>query len=259
MTEKNQEVEIDLMQLFQALLRKAWALILAAVIFGGCALGYTSLFVSPTYRARTLMYVNNNSMSLGDTKFSISSGDLAAAQSLVDTYAIILETRSTLDEVKEAANLPYSYEQLCAMIDAGSVNGTEIFYIDVTSISPVEAEKIANTIAQILPGKIASIVDGCSARVVDYAVVPASKASPSVAKNAVLGALVGFVLAAGIVVIQELMDDEIQDVNYLLETYDIPVLAVIPDLEKSGSDKYGYKYGYGSASASAAKGGKKHD
>lgn len=253
MKEKNQdEVEIDLLQLARALLKNVWAIILAMVIFGGCTLAYTAVFVKPLYEAESLMYVNNNSLSVGDAKLSISSGDITAAKSLVDTYAIILKTRATLEDVIEQADVPCSYEQLAHMIEAGSVNGTEVFYIKVTNENPQMAEKIANTISQILPEKIASIVEGCSARIVDYAVVPSHRSSPSLSKNTVLGALVGFVLACGIIIVKELMDDEIRSSDYLIETYDLPVLAVIPDLsDQSPTSTY-------DTYARAVNGGKKH-
>ena len=236
------------MQLFRALLKRSWAIILAAVIFGSGALVYTTLFVTPLYKARTLMYVNNNAVSVGDMKMSISSGDLNAAQSLVDTYTIILGTRATLDDVAEIAGLNYSYEDLKKMISAAPVNSTQIFYVEVTSPDAKEAELIANTIGQILPEKIASIVEGSSARIVDYAVVPAHKASPSIAKNTILGMLVGIVIACGIIVVRELMDDEIHSADYLTDTFDIPLLASVPELTINSTASDYYEYGYGKSS-----------
>ena len=108
------------------------------------------------------MYVNNSSISVGSTQVNLS--DLTAAQSLVETYMVILKTRGTLEEVIKEANLPYDYEQLSGMIEAGAVNSTEVFSISVTSASPEEAEKIANTIAELLPNRIADIVEGSSVR-----------------------------------------------------------------------------------------------
>ena len=254
MNRNDEEVEIDLMQLFRALMQKAWAIILAAVIFGGCAMVYTLAFVTPLYKARTLMYVNNSAVSVGDAKLSVSTADLSAAQGLVDTNTIILGTRSTLDDVIEEAGLPYSYEYVKSMISAAPVNGTQIFYVDVTSPYPKEAELIANTIGRVLPGKIAAIVEGTSARIVDYAVVPAHRSSPSLAKNTILGMLVGIVLSCGWIVVKELMDDEIRNPDYLTETFELPVLAVVPELTaktSSGYYKYGYSYGYGRPSRSA--------
>ena len=73
-------------------------------------------------------------------------------------------------------------------------------------------------------------MEGSSARIVDYAVVPSAKYAPSLGKNAVIGAILGFVLICGIIVVMELLDEQIHDSDYLSQTYDIPVLAVIPDL-----------------------------
>ena len=224
------EMEIDLLKLARALWRRAWAIMLAAVIFGGAALTYTAIFVTPLYKAEALMYVNSSNISVGGAKVSISQGELTAAQSLIKTYAVILSTRTTLNDVIEQSGVSYTYEELKEMISAQSVNSTEVFSITVTSPSPREAEMLANTIARILPEKIAAIVEGSSARIVDYAVEPAKKASPSLSKNALIGAMLGFVLACGIVVIMELTDEQIHDSDYLIQTYDIPVLAVIPDL-----------------------------
>lgn len=235
-----EEMEIDLLKLVKALWCKAWAIVLAAAICGGAVLAYTALFVTPLYKAEALMYVNSSDISVGGAKVSISQGELSAAQSLVKTYIVILNTRTTLNDVIEQSGVSYTYEELKEMISAESVNSTEIFSISVTSPDPQEAELLANAIVRVLPEKIASIVEGTSARIVDYAVVPSHRSSPSLSKNTMIGALLGFVLACGIIVVMELMDEQIHDPDYLIQTYDIPVLAVIPDLlsTKSTNDYY---------------------
>ena len=237
---ENGELEIDLLKLLQALWRKAWAIVLVTAIAGGAVFAATAVFIRPKYRAEALMYVNSSNISVGGTKVSISQSELSAAQTLVDTYIVILNTRTTLEDVIERTGVSYDYEELKEMITAESVNGTEVFSIQVVSKDPAEAEKLANAIAQTLPEKIASIVEGSSARIVDYAVIPAEKDSPSLVRNTIIGMILGFVLVCGIIVVQELMDDQIHDADYLTQTYDIPVLAVIPDLlsTKSSNDYY---------------------
>lgn len=235
----NDEMEIDLLELLSALWQRVWSIVLAAVMLATAALAGTVFFVTPLYEAKALMYVNS-SLSVGG-KVSISMAELNAAQSLIDTYAVILKTRTTLNDVIAETGVPYTYEELEKMITAESVNGTEIFAITVTSPSPQEAEQLANAVAEILPDKIASIVEGSSVRIVDYAVVPAHKASPSLVKNTIIGGLLGFVLMCGVVVVQFLMDDKIHDSDYLTKTYDIPVLAVIPDLLTSKHENEYYR------------------
>ena len=235
MNNETGELEIDLLRMAQALWKKAVGIVIAGVLAAAAALGYTAFFVTPLYKAEALMYVNSNNISVGSTKVSISQAELSAAQTLVDTYIVILNTRATLSEVIAQTKVNYTYEQLKKMISAQSVNSTEVFSITVTSPDPKEAEVLANAIAQILPQKIASIVEGSSARIVDYAVEPSEKASPSLRGNMLLGFVIGVIGACAVVVIRELMDDLIHDSDYLIQTYDIPVLAVIPDLLASQS------------------------
>ena len=238
--QREQELEIDCLELARALWKKAWAILLVAVIVAGSVLACTVVFIKPKYTAQTLLYVNSSNISLGSAKVSISASELSAAQSLVDTYIVILKTRTTLNDVIAQSGVPYTYEEIIEndMIKAEAVNSTEVFAIEVTSTDPKEAETLANTIGAVLPNKIASIVEGSSARIVDYAVVPSKKSSPNLTKNTLIGFVLGAFLAAAAVVVEKLMDTKVRDTDYLKQTYDIPVLAVIPDLTSSGGKNY---------------------
>lgn len=240
---ETQYMEIDLLRLAKAILHRAWAVVLVTIAAAAVAFAYAALVITPMYKSRALMYVNNSSISLGSTSVSIQSGELSAAKSLVDTYTVILKTRRTLEAVIEKAGLEMDYETLYKMVSAYDVNNTEIFQIEVTSADPKEAEVIANTIASVLPEKISGIVEGSSVRIVDYAVVPSKKSSPNVTKYTMVGAVLGFVLICGIIAIMEISDNLIKDEDYLLQTYTLPVLAAIPDLEDSTAAGGYYSYG----------------
>ena len=180
------------------------------------------------------MYVNNSSFALGSTTFSFNASELAAAQSLVDTYIIILGTRTTLNEVIAQAGLEMTYEQLNGMISASAVKGTEVFRITVTCTDPVLAAHIANTIAEVLPAKVANIVEGSSVRLVDYAVVATQKSAPNLTMYAASGMLAGFVIACALVILAVLSDDKIHEEEFLTKRYGVPVLASIPNLRRGG-------------------------
>ena len=238
MNKNNDEIEIDLIKLVKTLWQKALVIILIAVIMATATFAVTLLFITPQYQATASLYVNNSSFSFGASSFSISSSELSASSSLVNTYIYILKSRTTLEDVISTADIPYNYEQLAKMISAKAVTGTAAFDVTITSTSPTEAELIANTIAQVLPERISEIVDGSSVRIVDYAIVPAHRASPSFTKNTIIGFLVGGILAAAVVVIKFLIDEQndvlIHSADELRELYpDITVLALIPDMRLS--------------------------
>jgi capsular polysaccharide biosynthesis protein len=239
------ESEIDLLELARVLWRRAWLVVLSTILVAAMAFGYTYCLVTPLYTASALLYVNNSSFSVGSTSFSISASELSAAKTLVDTYGVILLSRTTLEEVIEVDNLDYTYEELYSMITTGAVNDTEIFEVTVTSDSPAEAESIANTIAGILPEKISNIVEGSDVRIVDYAVIPSHRTSPSYTKNTAVGGILGFVLAAAYIILRYLLDENIHTEDYLTQTYpNIPLLAVVPDMSESkGRDSSGGYYG----------------
>ncbi len=247
----NGVVEIDLLVLLRALWRNALVIILVAILCGGLAFGGTYFFITPKYEATAMMYVNNSTVSVGSTNFSISSGELSAAQTLVDTYIVILNTRTTLDEIIEESGIPYTVEDINRrkMISASAVKGTGVFAVTVESESPTEAELIANTIAKVLPDRIADIIDGSDVRIVDYAIVPAHRSSPSYIKNTAVGGLIGIVLVSAVICVKEIFGKEedvlIHSSDDLSDLFaDIPVLAVVPDMR--ASSRKGYYSAYSS-------------
>lgn len=246
MKKTDEIIEIDVLRIAKAIWQRLWAVILAAVVCGSGAFGLTYIFIEPTYEASALLYVNNSNFSVGNTSFNISTSSLSAAQELVNTYIVILEARTSLNEIIEYAEIDRSYLELKEMISAAPVNSTEIFEVVVTSTDPAESEKIANAIARILPKRIAEIVDGSSVRVVDYAVTPTTRSGPSYSRNAFIGIIIGVLISVAIIVVYELFDVFIRDEQYLTQTYPYPVLASIPDMRAPKSNSY-YTSSYSSA------------
>lgn len=255
------EMEIDILRLVKLLWKKLWIIAIVTVLAGALGFSYSAFLVTPMYQSSAMMYVNNSSFTVGSTSFSISSGELSAAKSLLDTYVVILKTRTTLEEVIREAELDYTYEELDKMVSAASVSSTEVFRVTVTAPDPVEAELIVRTIVDILPDRISEIVDGSSVRIVDTAIVPTRRSSPSHTKNAMIGMALGLVLSCGVIVVMDLLNNTIRDEDYLTEVYGLPMLAIVPDMNAKHHGKYGYyKYGdysyYGRKAENENEGGK---
>lgn len=241
MNDNNGETVIDLFELLGALVKKIWIVVILTVVGAILAFAYTLLLVTPMYKSSALLYVNNSDFSLGNTSFSLTTGDLSASKSLVETYSVILKSRTVINQVIELSGENYTYDQMKGMVEASSVNNTQIFSITVTSSNPQEAEKLANLFAEVLPNTIAEIVNGNSVKIVDYAVIAAKRSSPNYTKNTAIGAFIGLILSVAIVIISYLRDDIIHSEDYITKTYpNIPLLTVVPDLINTKSDGYGY-------------------
>ncbi len=246
----DEEVTIDLVQVVRILWKYVVLILIVAMIGAALLFFYARMFITPKYEANALFYVNNSTFSLSSA-VRISTGELNAAADLVDTYVAIMQSRANMEQVIEQSGVNYTYEELRKMVSAKAVNSTGLFQVTVRSTNPEEARNLANVIATILPAKISDIVTNSSVVVVDYAVTPHERVSPSYTKYAAIGFLLGFVFCSAVVLIVSFFDDVIHDEEYLLQTYDVPVLATIPDLTVKNSGKYGY---YGT-SGKAKRGG----
>ena len=240
--EKNDDLSFDLQRIIDALLSKAWLITIVAVLCAAMTLVGTIFLVTPKYDSAVMFYVNNSSLSMGDIDLDISSADITASRSLVDSYIVILNTRETLNDVIDYAGVNRSYGAVRSMISASAVDSTEIFKVVVRSESPTEAEQIASAIAYILPKRIDSIINGTSAKIVDSAIVPTSPSSPNYTTNTIIGFLVGALAVCAIIILREIFDVTIRSEEDLVKAMGSNmVLTAVPNMNTSGKSS-GYYY-----------------
>ena len=105
-----QEDVIDLQEIFWALRRKIWLIILAAVIGTGAAGAYSYFMISPTYSSTSLIYIDGGSGSISGAISSLS--DLQIGEALTADYSVIIKSRPVLEEVIDNLGLDISYKSL---------------------------------------------------------------------------------------------------------------------------------------------------
>lgn len=238
----NKEIaEISFMRLFDAVMKKLWLVMLMSVLGAVLTFAITFFLITPKYESAAMFYVNNNSLSVGDASFSLSSSDISASKSLVDTYIVILDTWETQKDVIDYAGLDMTCEQFKEMVSSAAVNETEVFRVTITSENPEEASKLANAVAYILPKRINSIVEGTSAQIVSSARTPTKPSSPNFIINSLVGFIFGLVLSISAIALKTLLDVTIRTEADVLQSSGLPLLAKVPDMEKKAkSGQYGY-------------------
>lgn len=114
------------------------------------------------YTVTLQCYVNN----LSETP-AFSSDDITASKGSVDTYTVILQSRSVLDAVIKQSGFDYTYEELRSMIKVVNKDDSEVFEIRITAPNKADAAKIADTLATVLPEKLENILEGSNFSIVD--------------------------------------------------------------------------------------------
>ena len=238
MEQRNDIVELDIKALLLFILRKAWIIVLAAIVLAGLVFGYAKMFITPQYSASIRLYTNNI---YEESKGEIQAGQLTAAAYLAEAYMVILEGKPVLNEVLKATELQdkYTVDQLRSMISADTINQTEIFQVTITCPDSKEAAVLANAFAEVLPRELPNIVNGSDVRLVDYAVESKQVVFPRYNIIVLVAAIVGALIASAGLILREFLDDGIDSEEYLTTVYEeIPLLAVVPDAKEPKGKNY---------------------
>ena len=225
------ELTIDLGELFRVLLSKIHIIVLAAILMALVAFVGTKLFVTPMYTSVTKMYV----LAKDDNNTSSTSSNLTAGSMLTKDYMELVKSRPVLEKAISVLNLKMEPEQLAGMITAETPTDTRIMSISVQSSNPKQAKEIADAVRDAVSVQIKEIMSVDSVNTVEEGNLPTSPSSPNTMKNMMLGAVLGFVIAVGIITLIYLLDDTIKTPEDVENYLGLNVLTSIPI--RSGATK----------------------
>lgn len=228
--QQNEEIEIDLLEIFYVLLSKIWVIILATALGFGVAAGYTIAFIDPIYSSTSTLYVMTKSTSI------TSLTDLQVGSSLTKDYQVFITSRPVVDKVIEELELDMTYEEFVANVTINNPQDTRFINITVNNKDAYMAKTIVDKLTDVSAERMEEIMETEAPNVADYGHVAEEKTSPSTTKNAIMGALVGFVLSAGIIIVLFLLDDSIQTSEDVERYIGINTLGIIP-LEEGTTKK----------------------
>lgn len=237
----DEELEIDLRELFFVLLGKVHILILAFIL-GALALYLVSItFLSNKYQSSTSIYVLNR-----QDNNVVTYSDLQSGTQLTKDYAELVKSRSVTEKVINQLKLNTVYtdmreldsRQLAGMISVDNTTDTRIIRITVTDTNPARAQDIANAIREAASLHIEAVMDIEAVNVVDYAEMPTEAVSPNILLNTLIGAAAGAITAAFIIILLHLSDDRIKGPDDVEKYLGTSVLGTIPlDNSMSKIDK----------------------
>lgn len=221
-----EEEEIDLLELFSLLWNNILPLIALAVGAGILALLVCKFLITPQYTASIDLIVNTRQ----DNSATVTNDNINSAKSLASTYAVVIKSNLVLDEVIQTLGLDMTYKELAQTISVESVNSTQIMEITVKNADPALAGKIVEAIATIAPDMIVDTVEAGSCKIVSKVDINEKPVSPNTKRDVALAMVAAFVLAYGILVLNHLLHNYIEDDEDVQKQLDLPVLGLIPEI-----------------------------
>ncbi|WP_179859713.1 YveK family protein [Faecalibacterium langellae] len=221
------EDTIDLLELALGLLEH-WKLIAVTAVTGAVLMAlYTFFLVTPMYKATATIYV----VSRNDSVLNFS--DLQVGSELTSDYIKVFEMWEVHEKVISNLDLDYTYTNMASMLSVTNTSDTRMLDITVTNPDPEEAAAIANEYADVGAKYISEKMKTDEPTLMSSARVPENPFSPNKAKNILLGFVVGFVLACGVVVVRILLDDTYKTAEDIRKYAGLVVLASVPMAENA--------------------------
>lgn len=173
----NDEIEIDLRQIFIVIMSKIAIILLVGVIFGLAAFIGSKLLLKPVYRSQTSLYVLNK-QSQGTTTLS----DLQSSTQLTQDYMILVKSRTVTEKVISDLGLNTTNEKLAKQISVSTPSDSRVLEITVSNNDQYEAKRIADKVAEISADSICDIMQIEKVNVFEEANIPEKPSSPNCLK-----------------------------------------------------------------------------
>lgn len=244
--------ELDIKQLIGIFFEKKWFIILSILVFAAIGFGYSKYYLTPMYESSTRLVLaasekkenqnemnkNNEDENINQNKQeTITQADVLLNSNLVSTYSELIKTNDVIRKVVNNLNLDIDQEELKKSISVNSVKDTELIEIDVETKDAKQSAQIANEISKVFIDKVAEIYNINNVYIVEEAEASEEPTNINTVKDIVTFALVGLVMASGIILLQNMLDTTVKTEEDIEETLGITVIATIPDYDFNNMSK----------------------
>lgn len=223
-TELNDEVQIDLSELFK-LIKKHLRLIIIFMLVGIILVGsYTTFMVDKKYSSQGTILLKSDVVD-----GAVDSRQLVSNNSMIANYIKLLQGNNIQDKI--AKNLDISKGIVRSSLQISNTEDTQIIEITATTTDAGLSKRIVDETIKVFTETVKEMLDVSNIIIVDNAEINAYPVSPSLQKNMFLGAVGGIVIALGYILLTYLLDSKIKTPEVAEQVLDLPVLGMVPYFE----------------------------
>ena len=227
-TAKSVMSDISVVDIINMMLTFWWFIVILAVLVGGATDTYFKISAVPEYKSTARIYINTEGQ---QSSTDVNAGALINAGNLLPTYIDVLQSNTFLQQVSDDLDNKYSESEIKSMTTMEAVIDTNIISLEVVNADAHVSYLIASSIVNNAPNEIARVFGGGSTKLTEYPKEASNAEATHTARNAVIGALVGAVVAMLIIFLVNLFDTRVKNKDELIEKYGLPILGEMPSLE----------------------------
>lgn len=217
--------EIDLLELFRAVLKYIRLIIVLCIVFGLGGFFGTKFLITPTYTARTSIYLTPQ---INDTG-SLDYNSQMANSKLVTNVVNLMTQNNIMSEVAKDVGLENA-SSVKKCISVTNESNTEIITVTATTTDPKLSKDIANDTVDTFINTMQKNLNVRNIEIVDKAKLSYIPSGPNIKKNTMMASLVGGVIGVGYAVLKFLLDNRLRTKEEAEKYLGIPVFAEFPEV-----------------------------
>jgi capsular polysaccharide biosynthesis protein len=226
-------MEINLKQYFMMIKKRLWLIAVCVFLSALLAANYSNSNYQPIYQASTKLIVNNIEQGqMG--KQQIDYGAIGVNIALIATYKEIIKTPAIMDKVVQRyPDLNLSAQQLISIVNVSNLNETQVMTIVARHYSYERAVKVANAVSDVFQMEIPKIMKVNNVTILNRAEVQENPIPVNTKPNYMtLSFLASLVVAVGIILLLEALDDTLKTDEDIRTVFEISTLAFIPKMKE---------------------------
>ncbi|WP_294577709.1 YveK family protein [uncultured Thomasclavelia sp.] len=224
-TELNDEVEIDLSELFKLLKKKIKLIIMLALVGVVIAVSATTFLIDKKYASEGSVLLRAEVVD-----GTMDSSQLSANNMMVNNYVELLQGNTIQNEV--ATNLNITVEDVRSALTITNTSDTQIIEISATTADPELSRDIVAETITVFTTLVQEKLNVTNLTIVDQPEVNANPVSPSIFRNIIIGGIVGVVIALAYILLTYLLDTKIKNGEQAEQLLGVPLLGTVPYFEE---------------------------
>lgn len=219
-----EEIEINLGELFQ-LLKSRYKMIIVSVLVCAIIAGVVTIFfISKKYESTARIYPKPEV-----TEGIVDYTQINANNLMVNNYVELLKGNNIQTQVAEKLDIEPS--QIKGSVTIANETNTQIISITAKTNDPELSKKIVDQMVAVFKKEAKDTLNINNITTVDQAVLAESPVSPSLKMNLVIGALLGAFISVGYLFIRFMLDTHVHNKEEAEKYLGVPCLGSIPYFE----------------------------
>lgn len=219
----NDELEIDLGELFKALKKNILLIVVISILCAVVGFVSSMFLINKKYSSEATIYITPKVTEQG----TIDYNSIQTNSRMVNNYMEILKGETILAKVADQVGME-SYSEVLDTLTISNPENTELISVSSETTNPELSQQIVSLVISTFTEDMMDILNLNNVTIINDAKVNENPVSPNVPRYTILGLAVGLVISCGYVFITFLFDKRLRTREEAENFLGVPVLATVP-------------------------------